>query len=254
MPFDFPATPTNGEIYTDPISGISYSWDGQVWRSGTPTSIAYVKIAGDTMTGPLMLPVPNPIQPPEAAHKKYVDEMVATQNLWQSVWAVAANTPNLDPAIILPLHGYSWTAVTADPDVPETAPASLPGIGGITIASNDTIVWNANQSEYAHVASPLNASAMLIADTPPPGAFPGQVWWDSNNGKQYVWYVDGTSQQWVQISGGGGGSAISSIVPVSDVPPANPSQGMLWFDSANGALFIYYDDGTSTQWVEVGPP
>lgn len=180
--------------------------------------------------------------------------MVATQNLWQSVWAVAANTPNLDPAIILPLHGYSWTAVTADPDVPETAPASLPGIGGITIASNDTIVWNANQSEYAHVASPLNASAMLIADTPPPGAFPGQVWWDSNNGKQYVWYVDGTSQQWVQISGGGGGSAISSIVPVSDVPPADPSQGMLWFDSANGALFIYYDDGTSTQWVEVGPP
>jgi hypothetical protein len=253
MPFDFPATPAPGEVYT--ANGISYSWDGQVWRSGAAAApTAYVKIVGDTMTGPLMLPGPNPIQPVEAAHKRYVDETVATQSLWQSVWGVAANVPDLDPAVVQPLHGYSWTAITADPDVPENAPASLPGIGGLSIASNDTVVWNDNASQYEHVATPLAASSMLIADAPPAGAFPGQQWFDSDSGKTYLWYDDGNSQQWVQTSGGGGGSAVSSIVPVSDTPPSGATQGLLWFDSANGALFIYYDDGTSAQWVEVGPP
>jgi hypothetical protein len=252
--FDFPATPAPGEVYT--ANGISYTWDSQVWRSGAAAvATPYVKIAGDTMTGPLMLPQPNPTQPYEAGHKKYIDETVATQSLWQSVWAVAANTPDLDPAVVLPLHGFSWTAITADPDVPETAPASLPGIGGVVIASNDTVVYNANAAQYEHVRTPLTAAAMIMQDAPPPGAFPGQQWFDTDSGKHYVWMVDASGDAvWIQVSGGGGGSAVSSIVPVSDTPPPGATQGMMWFDSSVGALFIYYDDGTSAQWIEIGPP
>lgn len=43
---------------------------------------------------------------------------------------------------------------------------------------------------------------------------------------------------------------------VSDLAPTNPSQGSLWWNSSNGELLIYYDDGsiannqgTSAQWV-----
>lgn len=32
-------------------------------------------------------------------------------------------------------------------------------------------------------------------------------------------------------------------------PPANPSDGQLWWDAIDGNLYIYYDDGTSRQWV-----
>ncbi|MEL0099312.1 MAG: polymer-forming cytoskeletal protein, partial [Opitutae bacterium] len=41
-------------------------------------------------------------------------------------------------------------------------------------------------------------------------------------------------------------------VAVASAAPSTPSNGHLWFDTDTGQTFIYYDDGTSTQWVEVG--
>lgn len=36
---------------------------------------------------------------------------------------------------------------------------------------------------------------------------------------------------------------------VSDTAPASPVQGDLWWDSTSAQLYIYYVDGTSSQWV-----
>jgi hypothetical protein len=36
---------------------------------------------------------------------------------------------------------------------------------------------------------------------------------------------------------------------ISDSAPALPAAGDLWFDSTDGSLNIYYNDGTSSQWV-----
>jgi hypothetical protein len=36
---------------------------------------------------------------------------------------------------------------------------------------------------------------------------------------------------------------------VSDTAPSSPSNGDLWFNSANLKTYIYYDDGSSAQWV-----
>src|SRR6185436_6792544 len=41
----------------------------------------------------------------------------------------------------------------------------------------------------------------------------------------------------------------SGAISVGDAPPASPSQGTGWFDSAGGQLYVYYNDGTSSQWV-----
>lgn len=38
---------------------------------------------------------------------------------------------------------------------------------------------------------------------------------------------------------------------IGDDPPANPVHRQLWFESDSGNLFIYFDDGTSAQWVQV---
>jgi len=47
------------------------------------------------------------------------------------------------------------------------------------------------------------------------------------------------------LAGVGGGATIS------DTAPGSPSQGSLWWDSSTGGLFIYYNDGTSSQWVQL---
>jgi len=37
---------------------------------------------------------------------------------------------------------------------------------------------------------------------------------------------------------------------VSATAPSSPVQGDLWFDTVGGGLMIWYDDGTSAQWIE----
>ena len=39
------------------------------------------------------------------------------------------------------------------------------------------------------------------------------------------------------------------IISIGDAPPADPNPGMLWFDSAAVDLLVYYDDGSTQQWV-----
>jgi len=47
--------------------------------------------------------------------------------------------------------------------------------------------------------------------------------------------------------------ASAASVPMSDNPPANPAQGDLWFDSSVAKTYIYYNDGSSSQWVQLNP-
>ncbi len=57
----------------------------------------------------------------------------------------------------------------------------------------------------------------------------------------------GSGVAWEDASGGGGAS-----VTIADSAPGSPSAGNLWFESDTGKTFIYYGDGSSNQWVEVG--
>jgi len=42
----------------------------------------------------------------------------------------------------------------------------------------------------------------------------------------------------------------SRVATTSDTPPASPSNGDMWMYTVDGTCFIYYEDGTSGQWVE----
>lgn len=39
-------------------------------------------------------------------------------------------------------------------------------------------------------------------------------------------------------------------VAVADGPPAGATQGQLWWESDTGLLFVFYDDGNTSQWVQ----
>ncbi len=45
-------------------------------------------------------------------------------------------------------------------------------------------------------------------------------------------------------------AGISASTTIDDVPPPTPNQGELWFDIESGVLYVYYNDGTSSQWVQ----
>jgi hypothetical protein len=48
------------------------------------------------------------------------------------------------------------------------------------------------------------------------------------------------SGQWTPVAGS---------VSVGDTFPANPQPGSLWWDSVGGQLYVYFNDGDTTQWV-----
>jgi hypothetical protein len=51
-------------------------------------------------------------------------------------------------------------------------------------------------------------------------------------------------------SGAGGGASVD----VSDTAPDSPDAGNIWFNSANGSLFVYITDEDSSQWVQPTSP
>ena len=56
----------------------------------------------------------------------------------------------------------------------------------------------------------------------------------------------------VQSPSGHPGIAATIIVnpvTISDDPPVGPRSGELWWESDSGDLFVYYNDGDSSQWV-----
>jgi hypothetical protein len=43
----------------------------------------------------------------------------------------------------------------------------------------------------------------------------------------------------------------ASAISVSDAPPASPVNGQLWWESDSGDTFIWFNDGNTSQWVQV---
>lgn len=79
--------------------------------------------------------------------------------------------------------------------------------------------------------------------TRPSTPWTGQSIFETDTASSFIW--DGTAWQ----PGGGGGS-----IEISATAPSSPAQGDLWWDSDNGNLYIYYDDGNSQQWVAANGP
>lgn len=46
----------------------------------------------------------------------------------------------------------------------------------------------------------------------------------------------------------------SAVIVTSSTAPSSPSDGDVWYSESNGVTYVYYDDGTSSQWVATGAP
>jgi hypothetical protein len=69
MALDFPANPVNGQQFT--AAGVTWVWDTVKWAA-SGLSVAYLPLAGGTMSGPIVLAT-DPAANLQAATKQYVD-------------------------------------------------------------------------------------------------------------------------------------------------------------------------------------
>src|SRR5215475_4101239 len=73
----------------------------------------------------------------------------------------------------------------------------------------------------------------------------GQIF-QGANGVLYQWNAAGGL--WLNY-----GSAVNNAM-INSTPPGNPGVGQLWWSPDLGRLFIYYNDGNSSQWVPASVP
>jgi len=66
----------------------------------------------------------------------------------------------------------------------------------------------------------------------------GQLWFDSRQGRLYIWVGDG----WFQTNGADG------LTAVQDVPPSGPPVGSYWYNTNNGILYMW----TGDVWEPIG--
>ena len=56
------------------------------------------------------------------------------------------------------------------------------------------------------------------------------------------------------LAGVGGGGGGNTTVSVGSSLPASPSSGNLWLNTDTGILYVYFNDGSSSQWIQPASP
>ncbi len=75
----------------------------------------------------------------------------------------------------------------------------------------------------------------------------GQIYFDATSGNRYIY--DSATTKWKYAAN----NTPTGSVFVANTLPLGPLAGDLWWNTNLGKMFLYYYDGTTTQWVETSP-
>jgi len=178
--------------------------------------------AGDTMTGPLVMPITSLAT-------------ATTINFGGAGTGLYGNAG----AIFLAISGvlrFNIGASQFQTTVPMSVPAGAANATSISFGTNVTGIYGSTTTVSAAVAgnnkATLTATALtmtvpVVLPADPAAALQAAT-------KQYV-------------------DAKSGTVLVSDTPPVGAQDSALWWESDSGQLYFRYNDGNSTQWVSAVP-
>ena len=113
-------------------------------------------------------------------------------------------------------------------------------------STNDTHTVGTTTFTYngTYWARSANTSKFSASDTVPSNPSLGDLWYESDSGKAFIYY-DNT---WAEIGHASDGQSFQ----IGDTAPSSGTAGDIWFESDSGGAYIYYADGSSSQWVELG--
>ena len=118
------------------------------------------------------------------------------------------------------------------------------------IGTGNTFVVTNNKIDI----SISGGSQVSVGTESPASPSSGNLWYNTNLGRTFIYYNDGDSSQWVDaapfnIVSDSGGSQVS----VGTEAPVGPTSGDLWYNADYARIFVYYDNGINSQWVDAAP-
>jgi hypothetical protein len=206
-----------GALYFNTVSSAMKVYTGSVWVDAYAAGTMFVQKAGSTMTGPLVL---------------YGD---AIANL-EPVPLQQLNAGLATKAALVHTHTASQISdsTTAGRALLTAADAAAQrtslGLGSAALLNTSGVVQQDAVTGSAYL--PAGSTAQRPAS---PAA--GYIRYNTSTGK-----FEGYGSSWGNI---GGGAAIG------DTPPSNAGAGDLWWNSADGHMYVYYTDANSSQWVDI---
>jgi len=211
-------------------------------------------LASPTFTGTVTVPTPSTAT--AAVTKAYVDTAISGLATFDSpTFTGTATADNLNVTGNFTVSGTTTSinteTVTVDDNIIilNNNATGAPSVdAGIEIergsSTNVQLRWNETTDKWqftndGSTYTDLGAGGASVSDNPPASPVAGQIWFESDTAKTFVYY----DSQWIEI-----GALAAALVTMSDTPPVNASAGKLWFNSANAKTYVYYD----SQWVEIG--
>ena len=148
-----------------------------------------------------------------------------------TLYRSAANTLKTDDTLV----ATTGVVTLATDGAPSTALAN----GALAVdTTNDTFYFRSSGS-WQEVSG--GGASVTVQDAAPSSNLAvGNLWYESDTGKTFVYY----DSAWVEVGHSSDGQGFQA----SDTPPSSPSANDIWFESDTGKSFIRYDSA----WVEIG--
>jgi hypothetical protein len=194
----------------------------------------------------------------------YVDDVVEYANLasFPAVGETGKIYVDLDTN-----KTYRWSG-TVYIEISASAPAAtFESITGLTVSQDqdgfllgviDNILGWIDPANLTTGGS--GSSSIIISSTLPDplSVNPGDLWWNSTNGDLFLRYDDGdpldpSEENGVRVQWVGINKDLARIAS-GEFPPTNAVDGNLWWNSFNGRLYVYHNDGDSGQWIDINNP
>jgi hypothetical protein len=128
-----------------------------------------------------------------------------------------------------------------------TIPGNLIVSGNLTVSGSTTTINTETLDIEDNIIS-LNSGAVNASSNAGVSVYRGGgananvlIRWNESTDK---WQFTNDGTNYTDFGAGG--------AQVSDDPPASAENGSLWFESDTARTFVYYNDGSSSQWVEIG--
>ena len=114
--------------------------------------------------------------------------------------------------------------------------------GMLSYVGSGTVEVYAGTAGWTAISGGGGGGGVVIGTASPDTPAEGDLWWDSDDGKLYVYYVDVDSSQWVDAAG-------PSVAVQSTAPTGY--EGQLWLDDTDGSMYVYYTDpgGSASSWI-----